>query len=87
MTANNWMLQFLADMLGMPVSRPRVTETTALGAASLAGFYQGVFPSLGHLPSLCGEERRFLPAMAREQRERLYAGWLEAVSRVTRRSE
>jgi len=86
MTANNWMLQFLADMLDMPVSRPRVTETTALGAASLAGFYQGVFPSLGHLPSLCGEERRFLPAMAREQRERLYAGWLEAVSRVTRRS-
>ena len=82
MSVNNWMLQFMADLLGMPVSRPRMTETTALGVASLAGYRQGVLPSLAHLPSLCGEDRRFTPGMSDARREQLYAGWLDAVARV-----
>jgi glycerol kinase len=87
MAVNNWLMQFMADMLGIPVSRPRLTETTALGAASLAGLQRGVLPSLDHLPSLCGEERRFLPAMADAERERLYAGWQDAVARVRSKSQ
>jgi glycerol kinase len=82
MAANSWMLQFMADMLGIPVSRPRITEATALGAASLAGYRLGMLPTLDHLTAQCGEERRFLPAMPEPERARLYAGWLDAVARV-----
>nr|MBP6480785.1 glycerol kinase [Pseudomonadales bacterium] len=82
MAANSWMLQFMADMLGIPVSRPRITEATALGAASLAGYRLGMLPSLDHLTAQCGEDRRFLPAMPEPERARLYAGWLDAVARV-----
>jgi glycerol kinase len=82
MTANNWMLQFLADILGIPVIRPILTETTALGVAALAGWHQGVFDTLEQLPSLGGMDRRFDPSMAPAQRERLYAGWQQALSRV-----
>ncbi len=82
MAVNNWLLQFMADVLAIPVSRPRVTETTALGAAALAGYRAGVLPSLGHLASLYGEERRFIPAMPASERERLYSGWQAAVARV-----
>ena len=82
MAMNNWMLQFLADLLGIPVSRPRMTETTALGVACLAGYRKGLLPSLGYLPSLCGEERGFAPVMADARREQLYAGWRDAVARV-----
>ena len=82
MAVNDWLLQFMADVLGIPVSRPLLTETTALGAASLAGWRAGVLPSLGHLPAQGGEERRFEPAMAETERERLYAGWQAAVARV-----
>ena len=85
MAANSWMLQFMADMLGIPVSRPRITEATALGAASLAGYRLGMLPTLDHLTAQCGEERRFLPAMPEPERERLYAGWLDAVARVRTR--
>ncbi|MBK6278156.1 MAG: glycerol kinase GlpK [Gammaproteobacteria bacterium] len=82
MAANSWMLQFMADMLGIPVSRPRITEATALGAASLAGYRLSMLPTLDHLTAQCGEERRFLPAMPEPERARLYAGWLDAVARV-----
>lgn len=82
MAVNDWLLQFLADMLGMVVSRPHVTEATALGAASLAGFRLGVLPTLDHFAAARGEERRFVPRMAQPERERLYAGWLDAVRRV-----
>jgi glycerol kinase len=82
MAVNDWLLQFMADVLAIPVSRPRMTETTALGAAALAGLGAGVLASLGELPSRCGEDRRFEPRMPQAQRERLYAGWLEAVERV-----
>jgi len=84
MAANNWLLQFMADMLGMTVSRPRVTEATALGAASLAGLRQGVLATLDDLPRACGEDRRFEPSMAAAERESLYAGWQDAIARVMR---
>jgi glycerol kinase len=82
MAVNDWLLQFMADVLGIPVSRPRLTESTALGAAVLAGYRAGVLPSRGYLPALGGEDRRFEPAMAEDERERLYAGWQAAVARV-----
>ena len=82
MAVNDWLLQFMADVLGIPVSRPRLTESTALGAAALAGYRAGVLPSLGHPFGRGGEDHCFQPAMAEAERERLYAGWQVAVARV-----
>ncbi|MFM7275072.1 MAG: FGGY family carbohydrate kinase, partial [Gammaproteobacteria bacterium] len=85
MAVNDWLLQFMADVLGIPVCRPRMTEATALGAAALAGYHAGLFGSLGDLAAQGGLERRFEPAMPAARRDRLYAGWLEAVERVRSR--
>lgn len=82
MIANSWLAQFLADTLATPVDRPRVTETTALGACFLAGLKVGVFESLDAIRGLWQEERRFEPSMALEERDRLYAGWCDAVERT-----
>ncbi|WP_029653086.1 glycerol kinase GlpK [Marinobacter daepoensis] len=82
MAVNDWVMQFLADILNVPVDRPRVTETTALGAAYLAGLQTGVFDSLEQITSLWACERQFLPDMTPGLRESLYAGWLDAVERV-----
>ncbi|WP_374448602.1 glycerol kinase GlpK [Stella sp.] len=82
MTANDWTMQFLADALAVPVERPVVTETTALGAAALAGIGAGVLPGLAALESFWGLDRRWEPAMAGPERERRYAGWKDAVGRV-----
>ncbi|MGM0915239.1 MAG: glycerol kinase GlpK [Pseudomonadota bacterium] len=82
MVANNWVMQFLADMLGVPVDRPTVLETTALGAAYLAGLRLGWYRDLDEIAALWRCERRFSPQMEEEERERLYAGWKEAVERV-----
>lgn len=82
MVANNWVMQFLADMLGVPVDRPTVLETTALGAAYLAGLRLGWYRDLEEIAGLWRCERRFSPQMDEEERERLYAGWKEAVERV-----
>ncbi|MGH6661682.1 MAG: FGGY family carbohydrate kinase, partial [Rhodospirillales bacterium] len=81
MVANSWVCQFLADILDVPVERPEVTETTALGAACLAGLAVGLYPSLEALTKVWRCERRFEPKMAAAERERLYAGWLDAVRR------
>jgi glycerol kinase len=82
MVANNWVCQFLADILDVPVERPVVTETTALGAACLAGLEVGLYPSLEAVATgwRCG--RRFEPQLAPAERARLYDGWLRAVRRV-----
>ncbi len=85
MTANDWLMQFLADLLDMPVERPTVTETTALGAARLAGLGAGLYSSPHDLAGQWRLDRRFDPSMPSETRERLLAGWDDAVSRVTRR--
>ena len=82
MVVNDWVMQFLADQLGIAVERPTVTETTALGAAYLAGLATGVFQSTDDIASRWRCERRFEAAMAEARREKLYAGWKDAVRRV-----
>jgi glycerol kinase len=82
MVRNDWLCQFLADMIGTAVERPHITETTALGAALLAGVGAGVFASLDEAASVWRSERVFAPAMAAHERDRLYAGWQQAVARV-----
>ncbi len=82
MVANNALMQRLADTLGLPVERPVVTETTALGAALLAGLQAGLFPSLEGIAALWQLDRAFAPAEPAAQRDRRYAGWQAAVRRV-----
>lgn len=80
-TANNFLLQFQADILGSPVVRPWDIETTALGAAYLAGLATGFWKSVGELESFWRVERVFEPSMIEERRQELFAGWKRAVSR------
>jgi glycerol kinase len=82
MVENNWVMQFLADILGVPVERPEVTETTALGVAYLAGLQAGWYSSLDEIASHWHLQRRFTPRMASAHRANLYSGWLDAVKRV-----
>jgi len=82
MVANDWFLQFLADMLDVTVERPRNIESTVLGAAFLAGLHSGVFDSLAAIGERWSSERIFEPQMPDEQRDALYLGWQDAVSRV-----
>lgn len=81
-TANNYLMQFQADLLGRPVRRPAMAETTALGAAMLAGLAAGVWRSPRELASLNRAGRMFRPAMRAAERDRLVNGWREAVARV-----
>jgi len=82
MVNNDWLVQFLADMLGITVERPRITESTAFGAACLAGLQRGVFDSLEQLERLWQRDALFEPAMPAERRRALHEGWLAAVARV-----
>ena len=82
MTANDRVLQGIADTLGAPVDRPEVLETTALGAAWLAGMRAGVYPGPDAFAASWALERRFEPAMAREEAARRHAGWRDAVRRT-----
>ena len=82
MVGNDWVMQFLADQLGIPVERPQVTETTALGAACLAGLATGVFGSTDDIARKWRRDRLFAPASADKRRDQLYAGWRRAVERV-----
>jgi glycerol kinase len=85
MTANDWVLQGLADILGAPVDRPKVLETTALGAAWLAGMRAGLYPGPAEFARGWALDRRFEPAMPPERREAKYAGWRDAVARTLSR--
>jgi glycerol kinase len=78
-SANDFLCRFQADILGLPVLRPKTVETTSLGAAYLAGLGRGVWPSTAAIERLRVDERRFRPAMGRGQADRLYAGWKKAV--------
>ena len=80
---NNLLMQFQADLLGIPVVRPKVTETTALGAAYLAGLAVGVYRNLDELAAQWQVERRFLPTMPRERAAELMAQWERAVRQAT----
>ncbi|MFZ6751133.1 glycerol kinase GlpK [Undibacterium sp. Ren11W] len=81
-SANNLLLQFQANLLGIPVLRPKVTETTALGAAYLAGLAVGVYQNLEECAQQWQEERRFLPTMSRDQALNLMQEWEIAIGRV-----
>ncbi len=81
-TRNDFLCQFQADILGIPVMRPVITETTALGAAYLAGLAVGFWKSEREIAHQWQLEKRFEPQMKRSERERLYEGWQEAVARV-----
>ncbi len=79
---NDVLMQMQADLLGAPVQRPQVTETTALGAALLAGLATGVWQSLDDIARQWQVNREFVPHMSADQRETLYAGWKRAVARA-----
>ena len=81
MTANELLMQVQADVLGVPVIRPAVTETAALGAAFAAGLAAGFWKDLDELRERWTEERRWTPAIDAGAREREYARWRHAVSR------
>ena len=82
MAANDWAMQFLADMTGLPVERSAILETTALGAAILAGVRCGLYSSHEAMAVNWRSDRRFEPVMSDGERETCYAGWRDAVSRV-----
>jgi glycerol kinase len=81
-SANNFLMQFQSDILGVPVERPKVVETTALGAAYLAGLATGYWTSQEEITASWELDRRFEPAMSDDRRESLYAKWKMAVERV-----
>jgi glycerol kinase len=81
MTASDWTMQFLADMLAAPVDRPTVQETTALGVAFLAGWRAGVFAGPEDFSKTWRLQRRFQPAMSSDERMIRYNGWRDAVMR------
>ncbi|MGI9415632.1 MAG: glycerol kinase GlpK [Hyphomicrobiales bacterium] len=82
MVANDWFVQCLADQLGIPVERTRHTESTALGAAYLAGLEAGIYTSLDDLAGQWQSDRVFEPEISADLRESRYQGWQEAVQRV-----
>ncbi|MEL6647885.1 MAG: glycerol kinase GlpK [Pseudomonadota bacterium] len=82
MSASDWTMQFLADIIGAPVDRPQVLETTAMGAAWLAGMQAGVYPDMAGFAAEWALERRFEPAMPSQTRSERYAAWKRAVAAV-----
>ncbi|SET26685.1 glycerol kinase [Nitrosomonas marina] len=82
MAGNTFVCQFLADMLGRTVEIPEVMESTAWGAAALAGLYSGLFNSLDNISRTWVCARRYTPQMAEDERNKLYAGWKHAVQAV-----
>lgn len=82
MSASDWSMQFLSDIIGAPVDRPKVLEATALGAAWLAGMKAGVYPDQAGFASEWALDRRFEPQMDEATRARRYAGWKDAVKRT-----
>lgn len=85
MSASDWTMQFLADILNAPVDRPELLETTALGAAWLAGMHAGIYPGKEGFASKWALERRFEPNMPADICERRYASWKDAVQRLLHR--
>lgn len=80
MSASDWTMQFLADIIGAPVDRPQVLETTALGAAWLAGMQAGVYPGRDEFAKTWALQRQFLPQMDEPTRSRKYGDWKRAVA-------
>ena len=82
MVASDWTMQFLSDILDVPVDRPTILETTALGAAWLAGWKAGVWPDMKGFSKRWSLERQFNPAMDPAVRKRKLSGWRDAVRRT-----
>ena len=82
MAANDWLLQFLADILGCIVERPKDVESTARGAALLAGIGTGCYASTVDIAALWPDDIRYHPMMGAEMRRRLIDGWRDAVHRA-----
>lgn len=82
MTANNWLMQFIANMIYLPIHRPTFIETTALGAAFLAGLGSGLYQSLEEISHLWKLDREFISDMTQQQREYLYQGWQRAIHSI-----
>ena len=82
MVGNDWFCQRLADLTGLSVERPKVIETTALGAAFLAGLAAGLFRDTADIAARWALDRRFEPSLAASTRDTLYDGWQRAVSRM-----
>jgi glycerol kinase len=85
MSASDWTMQFLADILAAPVDRPACLETTALGAAYLAGMAAGLYPDPETFAATWSGERRFEPKMPAAERSRKYRGWQDAMARTVLR--
>ncbi|MCK7512098.1 MAG: FGGY-family carbohydrate kinase [Desulfobacterales bacterium] len=85
--ANDFLMQFQADILGVPVERPEIIETTTLGAAYLAGLAVGFWKDQSSISQQRVINRRFLPGMGEEKREKIYAKWQKAVQRAMRWEE
>ena len=79
---NNFLMQFQADMLGVPVVRPKILETTALGAAYLAGLAVDYWKNQQEIASQWQVERSFEPKMSRDEAQQLLAGWQKALGRA-----
>jgi len=82
MVGNDWLMQFLADLLDITVDRPAMTETTALGAAYLAGLQTGLFSSMDFVAANWRMQARFTPKMVAVKRNQLYEAWQDAVAQV-----
>ena len=82
MVVNDWVVQFLADLLDVSVDRPEIVETTALGAAYMAGLKAGVYQSTEQISEMWHLEKRFMPDICQKDAQKLYDGWLDAVARV-----
>ena len=81
MVVNNWFSQFLSDVLGIKVIRPKIQETTALGASFIAGYQIGVYNSLQSISKKWKIDRRFVPKINKIKRSNLLKGWKRAIKR------
>jgi glycerol kinase len=82
MVHNQWLMQYLADILGAPVHVPAVTETTALGVAYLAGYQHGIYESLEQISAMWQLQQDYMPNWSKAERDEQYAQWQSAVKRV-----
>jgi glycerol kinase len=82
MAASNWTMQRLSDILAMPIDRPLVLETTALGTAYLAGMQVGFYPAQEEFSKSWKKEKRFTSAMSEDLRKQKLSGWKDAIRRT-----
>ncbi len=82
MVANNWFSQFLANIINLKVVRPKILETTALGAALLAGYQIGEFKSLNHIKNTWRKDKEFIPKIDKKLRNHLLQGWQQAIKKT-----